>query len=166
MKALECVRLLGLPDCYIAAGFLRNLVWDHQHDKPNATPLNDVDVIYFDKKEPQPARYLHYEQLLKAMLPQVQWQVRNQARMHVRNGDAPYHSSLDAMRYWPEKETAVAVRLLDDGSLDYLAAFDFNSLFAGKVTHNPRRDYAIFVQRVNTKGWLNQWPKLRLFSLR
>ena len=28
IKALECVNFLRLPQCYIAAGFVRNLVWD------------------------------------------------------------------------------------------------------------------------------------------
>ncbi|WP_196351640.1 nucleotidyltransferase family protein, partial [Vibrio campbellii] len=40
VQALQCVRSLDLPDCYIAAGFVRNLVWDHLHQKHNPTPLN------------------------------------------------------------------------------------------------------------------------------
>lgn len=30
-KILECVAQLDLPQCYVAAGFVRNLVWDHLH---------------------------------------------------------------------------------------------------------------------------------------
>ncbi len=46
IKALECVNSLRLPQCYIAAGFVRNLVWDSLHKKQIPTALNDVDVIY------------------------------------------------------------------------------------------------------------------------
>ncbi len=31
IEALNCVSELGLPQCYIAAGFVRNLVWDSLH---------------------------------------------------------------------------------------------------------------------------------------
>ncbi|CAH7108283.1 hypothetical protein VCHA54P496_10681 [Vibrio chagasii] len=48
-KILECVAQLDLPQCYVAAGFVRNLVWDHLHGFDNPTPLNDIDVIYFDR---------------------------------------------------------------------------------------------------------------------
>ena len=54
VKALDCVRQLNLPHCYLAAGFVRNLVWDHLHQKLVSTPLNDVDVIYFDETESNP----------------------------------------------------------------------------------------------------------------
>ena len=47
MRLLQAVRALQLPDCFIAAGFVRNMVWDALHDYP-LTPLNDVDVIYYD----------------------------------------------------------------------------------------------------------------------
>jgi len=57
LNALECVRLLNLPDCYLAAGFVRNLVWDFLHQMPSPTPLNDVDVIYFDANESNPEQY-------------------------------------------------------------------------------------------------------------
>tara|TARA_R110002167_G_scaffold302670_1_gene506967 strand:- start:258 stop:437 length:180 start_codon:yes stop_codon:yes gene_type:complete len=45
VKALKNVASLSLPQCYIAAGFIRNLVWDSLHGKQIPTPLNDVDVI-------------------------------------------------------------------------------------------------------------------------
>ncbi len=34
MQVLDCVAQysqLDLPQCYVAAGFVRNLVWDHLH---------------------------------------------------------------------------------------------------------------------------------------
>ncbi|HCH5920363.1 TPA: nucleotidyltransferase family protein, partial [Vibrio parahaemolyticus] len=47
VEALKVVYQLALPQCYIAAGFVRNLVWDSLHNFDVYTPLNDVDVIYF-----------------------------------------------------------------------------------------------------------------------
>ncbi|MBE3714025.1 nucleotidyltransferase family protein [Vibrio parahaemolyticus] len=162
VRALDCVSTLNLPQCYIAAGFVRNLVWDALHNFEVATPLNDADVIYFSPEESDPNAYLSYESQLKQLMPEINWQVRNQADMHVRNGDNPYTSSLDAMSYYPEKETAIAIRQIDPNSYECIAAFGYESLFDCYVTHNSKRLREIFESRVNSKGWLVQWSSLRI----
>lgn len=160
LDALDCVFQLNLPDCYLAAGFVRNLVWDHLHQKTTPTPLNDMDVIYFDDNEVDEQAYLKYEAELKQQMPWVNWQVRNQAKMNQRNGDRAYLNSLDAMGFWPEKETAVAIRQIEAGSYECISAFGFDSLFNFEVTHNPLRELNVFEDRVKSKNWLQQWPKL------
>ncbi|MEH0696931.1 nucleotidyltransferase family protein [Vibrio owensii] len=162
MKAMECARSLALPDCYIAAGFVRNLVWDHLHHKPQPTPLNDLDIVYFDPNEIDDKAALIYEAQLTAMMPEFNWQVRNQANMHLRNGDKPYQSTLDAMSYWPEKETAVAARLNEKNQIECISAFGFESLFEGQITYNPKRTLVLFQSRVESKNWLITWPQLRV----
>ncbi len=77
IEALNHVSQLNLPQCYIAAGFVRNLVWDSLHEFESTTPLNDVDVIYFDPNESNPDAYLGYEAYLKGCMPGLNWQVRN-----------------------------------------------------------------------------------------
>ncbi|PSW04279.1 nitrate reductase [Photobacterium rosenbergii] len=160
IRALQCARQLNLPQCYLAAGFVRNLVWDHLHGYSEATPLNDVDVVYFDPGEDDPNQYLVYERQLTQMLPLFNWQVRNQALMHFRNGDSPYRGTLDAMSYWPEKETAVGVRLDSQGEYECTAAFGFESLLALQLNPNPKRPHSLFAERVRNKNWLEHWPKL------
>ncbi|CAG9295968.1 nucleotidyltransferase family protein [Celerinatantimonas diazotrophica] len=162
VEALKCVSQLALPQCYVAAGFVRNLVWDTLHYYKVSTPLNDVDVIYFDPTERPPNAYLKYEAQLKEHMPQFNWQVRNQAKMHVRNGDEPYQSSLDAMSYWPEKETAIAIRQTELNQYECIAAFELESLFNYCITYNPKRLRETFENRVNSKGWLTIWPSLRV----
>lgn len=162
IQALECVRSLALPDCYIAAGFVRKLVWDRLHQKQNPTPLNDLDVVYFDPNELDEQAYLKYETQLNALMPELNWQVRNQAIMHLRNGDTPYQSTLDAMSYWPEKETAVAARLNEKNQIECFSAFGFESLFEGQITYNPKRTLMLFQSRVESKNWLITWPQLQV----
>src|SRR6201994_3802795 len=90
MKQLRAVRALGLPDWCIAAGFVRNRVWDHLHGIAPGRPLADIDVIYFDASDLTKERELEYEAWLGKLVPGAPWQVRNQARMHVRKG-LPQH---------------------------------------------------------------------------
>ena len=164
VQALTCLHTLNLAQGYIAAGFVRNLIWDHLHHYTIATPLNDIDVIYFDESESEENRHQSYQNQLAKMMPEVNWQVKNQAIMHKRNSDMPYKSSCDAMRYWPEKETAVAIRQLTSTSFETISAFGFESLFSGKISYNPKREKSVFKSRIDTKGWLKQWPNLKVMS--
>ena len=161
MQQLQAVQTLQLPDCFVAAGFVRNMVWDALHDYP-PTPLNDVDVIYYDEQlriAPE-----DIEKTLTNALPDINWQVKNQAVMHHRNQDPAYQNSTDAMRYWPEKETAVGVRLVDNNQLELAAPFGVQSLLEGKLTHNPLRSKEVFEQRIASKQWLEKWPKLQIIN--
>ncbi len=106
MRALNCVYDLNLPHGYIAAGFVRNLIWDHLHEFDSPSQLNDVDVIFFDRDETNFDISIEYEKYLSKKIPELNWQVRNQVIMHERNEDPPYEDVVDAMSYWPEKETA------------------------------------------------------------
>ncbi|MDN2665888.1 nucleotidyltransferase family protein [Vibrio sp. 14N.309.X.WAT.E.F5] len=162
MKVLDCVSQLGLPQCHIAAGFVRNLVWDYIHGFDSPTPLNDIDVIYFDPSDTSYESALRYEVQLQGWLPELNWQVRNQASMHTRNGDKPYQSTLGAMSYWPEKETAIAVKQNPTGEIECISAFGLESLFDLKITPNPNRRKDVFDQRVQSKNWLTHWPKLTI----
>ncbi|QBG34426.1 nucleotidyltransferase family protein [Litorilituus sediminis] len=160
LAILDCVYRLPIKHAYVGAGFVRNMVWDHLHDLPQSTELTDIDVIYFDCYEPQEKQY-QYEQRLNAMMANVNWQVRNQAYMHLRNKDKAYQNLLDAMSYWPEKETAVAIRKLDEARYECISAFSLASLFNLQLSYNPKRPLSVFQQRVADKQWLQKWPKLR-----
>ncbi|HSG90868.1 MAG TPA: nucleotidyltransferase family protein, partial [Pseudomonadales bacterium] len=121
MAVLRAVRRLRLPDAAVGAGFVRSAVWDGAHGFEVPTPLDDVDVLYFDARNRSRSQEACIEKALSRRLPGVPFSVRNQARMHRRNGDAPYRGTADAMRFWLETATCVAVRLRRDGGLDVLA---------------------------------------------
>ncbi|MGY0216489.1 nucleotidyltransferase family protein [Endozoicomonadaceae bacterium StTr2] len=161
MQILAAVSTLKLPDCWVAAGFVRNRVWDYLHGY-QPTTLNDVDVVYFDSNNPDPQQAQEYQAKLQAQMPEVIWEVKNQAAMHQRNGHAPYSNTADAMSYWPECETAVGVRLKDDGEIELIAPFGVQSLVSGHLTYNVRRERALFESRIERKQWLQHWPKLQV----
>ena len=161
MDILRIAASLKLPDCYVAAGFVRNMVWDYIHGY-DFTPLNDVDVIYFDKVGQCSTDSIQRQ--LSLLRPSVNWEIKNQAFMHIRNGDKPYTNSADAMTYWPEKETAVGIRLSEDGEIELSAPFGTRSLFKGHITFNPKRPFSIFQQRLWSKKWTAKWPRLRVMA--
>ncbi len=159
---LRAVASLGLPDCWIAAGAVRNAVWDVLHGYAWSTPLVDVDVIWFDAARADPAQDRALEVRLSAMVPGVDWSVKNQARMHARNGHAPYADCRDAMRFWPETATGIAARLTGGGEMEVQSAFGLDDLV--HLLLRPSGTEALFQERVAAKRWLEIWPKLRVVA--
>ena len=162
IEALEVAARLELEDWCIAAGFVRNLVWDRVHDKVRPTPLNDIDLIYFDRTTDGAAADVALEAGLKSALD-LPWSVKNQARMHLRNGHRPYSSTVDAMSHWVEMETAVGVRWSAHDGIRVVAPLGLDRLFASTITLNPGSgDRAAFRDRIRQKRWLELWPALRV----
>ncbi len=160
MRALRAARNLALPDWLIAAGFVRDLVWGSIFNKRH--PIRDVDVIYFCPQDISKERDTLLEEQLSALEPDIPWSVKNQARMHIKNGDAPYQGTLDAMRFWPEKQTCVGVMLDSNGSVVVQHCFNLNLQFSGNIDHNSARSIETFKNRILNKGWLKTWPTLQV----
>lgn len=162
-RLLEIVHALELPDCWIGAGFVRNAVWDHLHGRASSPVSTDVDVIWFDADCCSPEKDQALEAVLRELEPTVEWSVKNQARMHVQNGDEPYRSTTDAMRYWPETATAVAVRLRGVGMCEVAAPLGVEDLL-GLVIRPAGRfaldKAALYQRRLQSKNWLSAWPLL------
>jgi hypothetical protein len=165
MGALEALAGLGLPDAWIGAGLLRGAVWDRLHGFPERTPLDDIDVIYHDPGTQDPAPDEALERRLAAALPGLPWSVRNQARMHLKNGDPPYPSSAAAVACWLETPTAVAVRLDAAGGPELLAPLgtaDLLGLVVRPTPHARAHRLAAYRARLKAKDWPAKWPKLRV----
>ncbi|MGG6230350.1 nucleotidyltransferase family protein [Tenacibaculum sp. SDUM215027] len=159
LHILETVRGLHLPDCWIGAGFVRNKIWDYKHNS-RRTSLNDIDVIYFDENNLTKERELALEEQLKAINPSVNWSVKNQARMHLRNGHSPYKSCYEAISYWPETATAIAVQLNTNNQIEFIAPHGLDDLFNLVVKPTPNFDLTTYCNRVTNKGWKDTWRKL------
>lgn len=160
---LSAVASLQLPDGYISAGFVRNAVWDALHRRPiSCATLRDVDVVYYDPQHDDLESEQRFERALTSMIPGVPWEVRNQARMHLRNGDPPYRGTVDAVRHYPETATAVAARLVD-GRVELAAPLGLSDLLTLVVrpTPNFRGKLVQFRERQANKKWALRWPMLR-----
>lgn len=161
MGCLRVAREVGLPDWYLGAGFLRNAIWDHLHHKTEMTPLNDIDLVYFDNRDVSCESEQKIETQLKALFPQANWEVRNQARMHLRHGHQPYQNTVEGIRQWIEVPTCVGVRLEFDNQLTICAPFGLEENWSLKIKINPENQRpAVYRDRIKNKSWLQIWPKL------
>lgn len=145
---------------------LRNAAWDALSGFPFGTnPPGDIDVCWFDPARCDPAEDAAIEARLAALLPGLPWSVRNQARMHLRNGDPPYRDTLDAAAHWPETATAIAARWTSAAGVEIAAPHGAGDLLGLVLRPTPRfaADPAkrrIFEARRAAKRWEARWPRL------
>jgi uncharacterized protein len=162
---LRTVRDLQLPDWWVAAGFVRNRVWDdlHGYSKRTAWQDMDVDVVYFDPKNIDSAVEKEIELRLFTAKPGVPWSVKNQARMHAKKSDDPYASTIDAISRWVETATCVGVRLDADDKIELFAPH-VADMVNMVLRPNPqcRTNPQDFERRLIAKHWLRKWPKLKI----
>lgn len=168
MEVLKIVKSLNLPDWWIGAGFVRNKVWDHLHEFANSTALGDIDVIYFDAKDKEESTEKNLEKKLQKLFPNLPWSVKNQARMHLVNGNDPYLSSTDALARWPETATSVAVKLDEKNQLVFNAPNGIDDLVGLRVCPTPafRTKKEIYENRLRKKNWEAKWPKIQVFHFK
>ena len=162
IASLKAVKELKLEDAWICAGLIRNKVWDTLANI--TTPINDIDVIYFDALDTSWDAEKKLEKELETLLPNRPWSVKNQARMHQKSGFDPFTSSYDGVAHFPETPTAVAARIYDE-KLEFMAPYGLEDLFEMNVKPTPyyQKDsdyYSIYVERVKSKKWDEIWGNL------
>jgi hypothetical protein len=163
MNCLRAARQLGLTDYYLAAGFLRNAIWDHLHHKTVMTALNDIDLVYFDASDTSTSTELRLCSALQHLLPTEHWEVRNQARMHLYHGHPSYQHTAEGISHWVEMATCVGVRLEHDDSFSFCAPYGLKENWSLQLRINPKNPrYELFSTRIEQKNWLRIWPQLQL----
>ncbi len=164
MRVLRAAEMVALPGWWIGAGFLRNAVWDWLSGREPRHDA-DVDLVYYDSASTAAKRDWDLDANLRRRFPFARWEVRNQARMHERDGFPPYTSTEDGIAHWVETATCIGVRL-DGGQLDFLFCHgpeDLFGLIARPILEfrKPER-IEVFRRRLDTKGWRQRWPNLRV----
>ena len=112
-----------------------------------------------------PERDRKIEAQLRESAPEIDWSVKNQTRLHWRDGDAPYGSATDAMRQWPETAPSTAVCCVDAGSWELAALLGIGDLVTGDLCVGAQfscERQATFAKRVRDQGWLGRWPRVWL----
>ncbi len=144
MTALAVLARCSLPDAWIGAGAVRDVVWGVRYGRFSAADVKDIDVAFFDPCDLGRARDWSAQAALRA-LADLPWEATNQAAVHTWyheyfGGPAvdPLGSVHDAVATWPETATCVAVRIRA-GGIDVCAPHGLADLLGGVWRVNPVR---------------------------
>ena len=165
MKILTIIRNLDLKDSWLAAGSVRNFIWNLLSDKSPFDRETDVDVIFFDPAISYEDT-LGIERKLKENFPQYQWELKNQVYMHLHSPHtAPYTSSREAMSKYPERCTAVGLRLNEDSTLELFAPYGIEDIMNFQVSPTPHfleneERMKLYQERLSKKNWQEKWKNL------
>ena len=162
MSLLRAARALDLPDWCIAAGAVRNLVWDTLHGFTRRNLPSDIDLLFFDAVQARDENQIERE--LQQLAPEVRWEAVNQATIHLYNRDRAYVSTADALSRWAETATAVGVYLTADDGIEIVAPLGLDDLFDIIARPNLQAPDAarVYRERLQSKGWQARWPRLQV----
>jgi hypothetical protein len=168
MRALRAVAASGLPDAWIGAGVLRDVIWGELHNGFDPGGVKDIDVAFFDPADLTRERDRAAQQQL-ADLAQLPWEATNQAAVHTwyhrHFGGVPvpaFSSVHDAVATWPETATCVAVSFIAD-RVDVCAPHGLDDLLHGIWRRNPARVSVQYSrERLARQRIHERWPKIEI----
>jgi hypothetical protein len=146
---------------WLGGGAIRNHVWDKLTGR--VTLQDDFDVVYFSLQNLDPVMDQAIEQNISPKLPSIlKISVKNQARMHLLNGEPPTKSLEDAIAQWPETATAIAARLNATNELEVIAPYGYTDLLNMVVRPTPYHvsHPTSYQARKAAKRWKELWPEL------
>jgi hypothetical protein len=166
MAALHDVERSGLPDAWIGAGALRDIVWGERYGRFDPADVRDIDVAFFDPADLSRERDLAAQRAL-ADLADLPWEATNQAAVHTWYhdyfGGPPVEAFCcvhDAVATWPETATCVAVRLANTSTgIEVCAPHSLDDLLGGVWRTNPVRVTAeVSAARLARQRVRTRWP--------
>jgi uncharacterized protein len=168
MRAFRAVAASDLPDAWIGAGVVRDVIWGQLHHGFDPSGVKDIDVAFFDLADLTPERDRAAQQQL-ADLAELPWEATNQAAVHTwyhRHFGGPpvaaFRSVHDAVATWPEIATCVAVHWRAD-RIDVCAPHGLDDLLRGVWRRNP---VSVTVQhsreRLARQRIHQRWPKIKI----
>jgi hypothetical protein len=144
LRVLDIVAASGLPDAWVGAGVIRDLVWGQSHRGFDPAGIRDIDVAFFDPGDLSKERDLAAQDALGKFVS-LPWEATNQAAVHTWYqqyfGGPPveaFGSVHDAVATWPETATCVAIRRNPDG-IEVCAPHGLGDLLSGIWRVNPVR---------------------------
>lgn len=165
LRALRVVADSTLPDAWIGAGVIRDVVWGELHGHFDPDTVNDIDVPFFDPVDLTADRDRAAQRQLTVLCDDLPWEATNQAAVHVWYhryfGDPAVPALMtihDAVATWPETATCVAVRFVD-GELDVCAPHGLDDLLDGIWRRNPARVSAEVSSR-RLERHRRRWPNI------
>jgi hypothetical protein len=110
------------------------------------------------------------EEMLKTLMPNIPWFVKNEARIHIKSNMPPYSSSIDAISKFPDTAKALGIKLDEKDNVILTAPFGISDVVNLEVrptlffTQTKER-VKIYEDCLTKKNWKSIWNNLILHRI-
>ena len=183
INALDAVAASKLPDAWIGAGILRDVVWGQRDHGFDPDEVHDVDVAFFDPDDLSRQRDDAAQRCLTS-IADLPWEATNQAAVHTWYAEhfhappvPPLASVHEAVATWPETATCVAIRptppmrsvsgeaQLAPAGIEVCAPYGLDDLLSGVWRRNPARiSIAASTARLARHRVHQRWPSVVVYN--
>lgn len=157
---IQTIKLINTENLMLTGGSLRNIVWNYLHYFTEEYELEDCDIIFYNPTNLSRAYEKSIKDKLEYFNPDIKWSVKNQARMHIRNGHKPYNGIYCALSAFPETCSAVAI----DRNWNIISPYGLDDLLNLIVKPTPfciENEIEVYNRRLSEKNWLEKWADLK-----
>ena len=173
MAVLKTARDLGLPDPLLFSGAVYQTAWNALTGRAPDHGIKDYDLGLYDPDTSWDAEDVWIKRVAAALPSPLDAlvEVRNQARVHLWftgrfGGDEPYAplaSTAEALERFVCPAFAVGARL-SGATLEVVAPFGLDDLFALTLRPNPRRTFGADAFARVTASARARWPELTVLT--
>jgi len=149
---------------WLSAGVIRKLAWNNIYKKDHDIFFTPLNLIYFDKSDITDQRVKCFK---KIDFGQKKFEIKNMAFEWKKRGNEPCQTLEDALKYWPDTATSVAIRLNNKKNIDVLAPFGLKDLFQGVIRPTPyfkENKIEEYRFRIHEKKWWENWPRVKILD--
>ena len=159
---------LKLPNWYLAAGAIPQIVWNYYHKYPLDNEIKDFDIVYFDKDTSRESENYFSKKASEVFknIP-IRVELVNEARVHLWYEEEfgykikPYKSTEHAIYTFPTNVTSIGLTLQKGEEAEIYAPYGLSDIFAMTVKPNK-----VLVKKENyekrANRWKKAWPKLTI----
>ena len=158
---IQTIKLINTENLMLTGGSLRNVVWNYLHYYTEEYELEDCDIIFYNPTNLSKAYENSIKSKLEYLNPDIKWSVKNQARMHIRNGHKPYSGIYNALSAFPETCSSVAI----DRNWNIISPYGLEDLLNLIVKPTPfciDNEIGVYDRRIRQKNWIYKWADLQI----
>lgn len=170
MTALRTLAALDLPDSWIVAGAIYNMVWNRLTGQSPVRGIKDIDIFYFADGD---LSFEAEDNVIKACEPQfaglpVPVEIRNQARVHLWFPKHfgfeidPLKDSRDSIGRFSSVAYCIGARLDPAGDIELHTPHGLQDLFSFRVAPNRAYNNNRATHDKKAERAKSLWPQLSI----